>query len=397
MRAIQVTENIWWVGAIDWGLRDFHGFDTPRGTTYSAYLVRGETGTALIDTTKKAYVPELLARVSSVMDPAEVTHIVVNHVEPDHNGGLPEVMAAMPRARVVASKGGVNGVADYHDGLAIEAVGPTDVIDLGGRTLSFLPLPMVHWPDSMFTYCPEERVLMPNDAFGQHVASDERWSDEFGLEDTVAEAHRYYANILMPLGLPVGKAIAKVVDAGWAIDVIAPSHGLMWRGEGIGRILGEYGRWSAGEKRDKALVIYTTMWGSTDMLARRVADGMAAAGLEVEVFDLAVSTIGDITDALLDAKAVAFGSSTLHHGMLFRMASYLQYLSGLKPTGVVAGLFGSYGWSKGAEKQMRERVEAMGIELPFDDFLVKAKPTAVDLEAAESWGRSIAEAVLAGE
>lgn len=395
MRAVQVTEHIWWVGALDWGLRDFHGFETPHGATYNAYLVRGETGTALVDTTKAPFVPELLARISSVMDPAEITLIVVNHVEPDHNGGLADVMAAIPNARVVASAGGVTGVADYHNGLVVDAVGPDDVIDLGGRTLRFLPMPMVHWPDSMFTYCLEEKTLLPNDAFGQHVCTDARWADEHGLDEAVAEARTYYANILMPLGALVSKAIAKVLDTGWPIDVIAPSHGLMWRGEGIDRILAAYGTWDASQRLEKALVVYTTMWGSTDMLARRIADGIAATGVDVELYDLAVSSIAKITDAMLDSRAVAFGSSTIHRGMLFRMAGYLHYLSGLKPKGMIAGLFGSYGWSKGAEKQMREALEPIGFEIPFEDFLVKAKPTAADLTAAEAWGRAIGEEVKA--
>ena len=395
MRAVQVTDGIWWVGAIDWNLRDFHGFETPQGTTYNCYLVVGETGIALVDTTKAPFVPELLSRIESVVPLERVTHIIVNHVEPDHNGGLPDVMAAIPGARVVASPSGVRGVADYHNGLVVEAVKADDVIDLGGKTLHFMPQPMVHWPDSMFTYCPEVATLMPNDAFGQHVSSEERFADEYGIDGALAELGIYYANILLPLGTAVGKAIAKVVETGWKLDVVAPSHGLIWRGEDIGRVIEAYGRWGNGVKRDKALVVYSTMWGSTDALARRIADGIGAAGVEVEVFDLAATPIAHITAELLEAKALVLGSPTLHHGMLYRVAGYLQYLAGLKPTDRIAATFGSYGWSKGAEKQMRERLEEIGFELPFDDFLVKFRPTDEDLAAAEAWGREIAEAVKA--
>ncbi|TLM67313.1 MAG: MBL fold metallo-hydrolase, partial [Actinobacteria bacterium] len=233
MRSVKVSENISWVGAIDWNLRDFHGFELLNGTTYNAYLVRGEMGWALVDTVKAPFVPELLARVASVIDPAEVGTIVVNHVEPDHNGGLRDVMAAMPNARVVASPSGVRGVAEYHDGLEIEAVKEGDVIDLGGRTLTFLPLPMVHWPDSMATYCPEERVLMSNDAFGQHLASEDRFADEVGVELALEELRVYYANILMPLGTQIAKTLEKIAATGWAVDVIAPSHGVGWRGDDV--------------------------------------------------------------------------------------------------------------------------------------------------------------------
>lgn len=395
MRAIKVTENIWWVGAIDWNLRDFHGFETPEGSTYNCYLVMGESGIALIDTTKAPFTAELLERIESVVPLDKITHIVVNHVEPDHNGGLPEVMAAIPQARVVASPAGVKGVADYHNGLVVEAVKAGDEIDLGGRTLRFLPMSMVHWPDSMFTYCPEERVLMPNDAFGQHVASDERFATDYGLDGALRELGVYYANILLPLGTAVGKAIDKVLDTGWAIDVIAPSHGVIWRGVEIGQIIEAYRRWGAGEKRDKAVIVYSTMWGSTAALAAHIADAMAAAGVEVSVYDLADSPVGHITFELLEAKALVLGSPTLHHGMLFRVAGYLQYLAGLKPTGRIAATFGSYGWSKGAEKQMRARLEEIGFEMPVDDFLMKFRPEAEDFAAVAEWATKLADEVKA--
>jgi len=395
MRAMKVTENIWWVGAIDWNLRDFHGFETPQGSTYNCYLVMGETGVALIDTTKAPFVPELLSRIESVVPLEKITHIVVNHVEPDHNGGLPEVMAAMPQARVVASPAGVKGVADYHNGLVVEPVKADDVIDLGGRTLRFLPMSMVHWPDSMFTYCPEERVLMPNDAFGQHVSSNARFASDFGLDEAMRELGIYYANILLPLGTAVGKAIDKVLETGWEIDVVAPSHGLIWRGEEFDRVVEAYQRWGAGEKRDKAVVVYSTMWGSTAALATRIADAMAAEGIEVSVYDLAVSPVAHITYELLEAKALVLGSPTLHHGMLYRVAGYLQYLAGLKPTGRIAGVFSSYGWSKGAEKQMTARLEEIGFEMPIEPYTVKFRPEDEDFAEVTEWAGKLAEAVKA--
>lgn len=395
MRAVKVTENIWWVGGIDWNLRDFHGFEVPQGTTYNCYLVMGESGIALIDTTKAPFIPEVLARIESVTPLESITHIVVNHVEPDHNGGLPEAMAAMPQARVVASPSGVKSVAEYHNGLEIETVKADEVIDLGGRTITFLPMPMVHWPDSMFTYCPEERVLMPNDAFGQHVASEERWAHELGMDEALTQLGIYYANILLPLGTAVGKAIDKVLEKGWALDVVAPSHGVIWRGEDFGAVVERYRQWGSGQLRDKAVIVYSTMWGSTASIAEHLAEGISAGGVEVEMHDLALTPLAHVTYDLLEAKALVLGSPTLHHGMLFRVAGYLQYLLGLKPEGRIAGIFGSYGWSKGAEKQMRPRLEEAGFEVVADDFLVKFRPGPEDLEAAEAWGRAFAETVKA--
>ncbi|MDI6692294.1 MAG: FprA family A-type flavoprotein [Anaerosomatales bacterium] len=395
MRAYPIAEGIHWVGAIDWNLRDFHGYETPYGSTYNAYLVRGSEKTALVDTVKAPFVPELLARISSVMDPADVDLIVVNHVEPDHNGGLRDVMAAMPNARVVASPSGVKGVAEYHDGLAVDAVTADDVIDLGGRTLRFLPMPMVHWPDSMFTYYAESKTLMPNDAFGQHYACEERFADELGLDTALEQLGIYYANILLPLGTQVAKAVDKVLATGWEIDVIAPSHGVAWRGADIAAAIERYRRWTAGEKRDKAVVVYGTMWGSTAELAARVVDGLAQAGVEAAMYDVAVTPIAHIAYELLEAKALVLGSPTLHHGMLYRVSGLLTYLEGLHPAGRLAAAFGSFGWGGGAIKQMRERLEKAGFELLADDFGVKFRPTADDLAAAERWAREIGEAVRA--
>ncbi|MDZ4064135.1 MAG: FprA family A-type flavoprotein, partial [Coriobacteriia bacterium] len=338
LRSISVSDCIQWVGAIDWNLRDFHGYETPRGTTYNAYLVQGTDKIALIDTVKAPFTDELLSRVASVLPPDAVDVIVVNHVEPDHNGGLRAVMAAMPDARVVATRAGVAGVAEYHDGLEIETVGAGDVIELGGKTLRFLPMPMVHWPDSMFTYVAESKTLLPNDAFGQHMASSERFADEVGYDFALEEVAVYYANILMPLGSQVAKAIEKVVAQGWEIETIAPSHGVIWRGDGVARVLETYGRLTAGETREKIVVAFSTMWGSTDALARAIADGVAAEGVDVAVYDLALTPISHLTRELLDARVLLLGSPTLHHGMLFRVAGYLQYLAGLKPAGKITGV-----------------------------------------------------------
>jgi flavorubredoxin len=390
---VPVTDAIHWVGAIDWDLRDFHGYDTPRGTTYNAYVVRGTDKTALVDTVKVPFVPELLSRVADVVDPAEIDVIVVNHVEPDHNGGLPLVAEACPNADVVASGSGARAVAAYHEGFEARALGKDEVIDLGGRTLGFMAMPMVHWPDSMFTWCEEEKTLMPNDAFGQHLASSERFADEVGLGTALDEAENYFANILMPLTKQVGKAIDKVVEAGWAPEVIAPSHGIAWRGDDIGALLDAYGRWVSGETTERVTVVFSTMWESTRELAHAIADGVAEEGVDCRVFDLAGSSHAEITHHLLGSRALLLGSPTLHHGMLYRASGYLTYLEGLKPAGKLGGVFGSFGWGGGAADAMRERMEAIGFEMLDDDVTVRFRPTGEDLEAARAWGRGVAAAV----
>ena len=331
------------------------------------------------------------------MTPLEsIDYIVVNHIEPDHNGGLRTGHGGLPERQGRRLAGGVRGVAEYHGpDLELTAVGADDSLDLGGLTLKFMPAPMVHWPDSMFTYCPERCVLMPNDAFGQHIASSARFADEVGLDFAVEELAVYYANILMALGPQVGKMLDKVVDAGWVCDIIAPSHGVIWRKRDVPALMGAYDRFIAGDTFDKLVVAYSTMWGTTDTLARHVADGAAKAGVEVRLFDLAVTPYAHVTRHVFDSRALLLGSPTLHHGMLHRTAGYLQYLSGLKPKGKLAGAFGSYGWSSGATKQMTGRLTEIGFEMPVDDLTCKFAPSGDELEAALAWGEQFGRLVMA--
>lgn len=395
MQPIAVSKHVTWVGVIDWELRDFHGFETPRGSTYNAYLVRGTRMTALVDTVKTPFVPELLSRISKVLDPAEIGLIVVNHVEPDHNSGLRDVMEACPNARVIASASGVKGVFEYHNGLVIDTVGPDEVVDLGGATLQFLGAPMVHWPDSMFTYCPEDAVLMCNDAYGQHLASAERFADEVGLDVAIEELRVYYANILMPLGSQIARVLEKVDSAGWKPQIIAPSHGVIWRGEEVAAAVAAYRTWGSGVLLDKVVLVFSTMWGSTDELARTIADAIIVEGVDVEVFDLAVTPLAHVMRELLDARGLLVGTPTLHRGMLYRVAGFLQYMTGLKPAGRVAASFGSYGWSSGATKQVDERLAAIPVEVVSEPYTQKFRPTADELEAARVWGSEFAGKVKA--
>ena len=365
------------MGAIDWNLRDFHGYETPNGTTYNAYLVIGDDKIALVDTVKTAFVPELLERIRE-RGPArqDRLHRGQPHRARPQQRPAPGAWRRCRRAKVVASAGGVRGIAEYHGpDLEIAPVGADDIIDLGGKTLRFMPMPMVHWPDSMFTFCPEVCTLMCNDAFGQHLATSERFADEIDLDLAIEELTAYYANILMPLSTPVAKSIAKIIDLGWTCDIIAPSHGVIFRRESVPAAFDTYDRLTSGDTYDKLVIAYSTMWGSTDVLAREIADGAAEAGVDVHVFDIAETSLALITRHLVDSRALLLGSPTLHHGMLYRVAAYLQYIAGLKPKDKLAGVFGSYGWSSGATKQMRGRLEEIGFEVPTADFTVKFKPS----------------------
>jgi flavorubredoxin len=236
---------------------------------------------------------------------------------------------------------------------------------------------------------------MPNDAFGQHLASSQRFASEVGLPLAFEQLGIYYANILMPLGKQVARAVEKIVEAGWDCETIAPAHGVIWRKPEIPQLLDTYRRWTLGHNEPRVTLAFGTMWGSTKALAEAIADGIAAEDVPVRAFDFADSLIADITYDLLESRAFVLGSSTLHHGMLYRAAGYLQWLEGLKPPAKMAAVFGSFGWGGGATKQMQERLEAIGFTMMAEPYTEKFRPTAVQLAAASDWGRAIAQAVKA--
>lgn len=394
MEPTLIAERIHWVGALDPDLRDFHGFEIESGTTYNSYLVQGDDSIALVDGVNTAFVEELLARVAKLTPLEAVDYFVVNHVEPDHAGGIAMIAEALPNAKVVCSAGAGRALPEmFGPDFEFSTVGADDVIDLGGYKLNFLPMPMVHWPDSMFTYVEGAKVLLPNDAFGHHVCTDERWADEVGYEEVLEHADLYFANILMGLSGPIGKAVERLSASGWEIETIAPSHGTAWRGDGVKIILDHYGELLAGGTDGSVAIVYSTAWGSTAKIAERLIERIEAAGVPVRSFDLGAATKSEVTLAVMRADFVAMGSPTLHVAMLPSNAEYFHYLKGLKPRPKKAGAFGSYGWSSGATKQIREGFEGVGFEITIPDLEVKYVPLDADLPAIDAWADLIVDAV----
>jgi flavorubredoxin len=388
--AVKVTDRVHWVGAIDWGVRDFHGYATRRGTTYNAYLIVADKVT-LVDTVKAPFVGELLARVASVVDPARIDYVISNHAEMDHSGGLPEVLAAVRPERVFASTLGVEALSEHFSlPSEVTAVKEGESLSLGGATLHFVEARMLHWPDSMMTYLAEDGLLMSNDAFGMHLASSQRFADE--LEEAVLEdeAAKYYANILLPLSPLVAKLLAKVGNLNLAIDVVAPSHGPIWRKD-TGRVVDWYAGWAAGKAKRKAVIAYDTMWQSTAAMARAMGDGLAAAGVETKVMPLRESHRSDVATELLQAGALLVGSPTLNNGVFPTVADALSYLKGLKPRNLVGAAFGSYGWSGEAVGQIEESLQAMKVDLVAQGLKVKYVPGREDLAACSALGHRVAE------
>lgn len=390
-RAVKVTDRVWWVGAIDWTLADFHGYKTGRGTTYNAYLVMGEKP-ALIDTVKAPFKDEMMARIASVVEPSKVRYIISNHSEMDHSGSLPATIAQLKPEKVFASVMGVKALNEHFHAGDVTPVKDGETLTLGGVDFAFMETRMLHWPDSMMTYLPAERLLFSQDGFGMHLASNERFDDELDMSVMEYEAAKYYANIVLPYSPIVAKTLEKVASAGLKIDIIAPDHGPIWRRH-VGRIVAFYAKWAEQKPTRKAVVTYDSMWGSTTMMAMAVAEGLSGGGLDVKVMSTATTHRSDVIPELLCAGALAVGSPTINNGIFPTMADVMTYVTGLKPRNLVGAAFGSYGWSGEAVPQLTQMLAAMKVELAGDGLKVQYVPDDAALSACRKLGTDIAARV----
>lgn len=390
-KPFELAKGIYWVGAVDWNVKNFHGhtYSTRKGTTYNSYLIVDDK-IALVDTVYGPFARELVERISEITDPAKIDYVIANHVETDHSGAMPEIMKLCPKAKVIGTAKCKEGLyRNYYEDWDFRVVKTGDTIDLGKRTLSFIEAPMLHWPDSMFTYCPDDALLMPNDAFGQHYASSERFDDEVDHCDLMDEAKKYYANILWPLSSLVAKKIDEVVKSGIEIRTIAPSHGIIWRGD-PGKIISSYVSWANNTVLPKVVIVYETMWGSTDRMARYIASGIADCGLDVKLFDVAASDRTEVIGHMLDAAGFLVGSSTHDNDMLPSIAGFLELLKGLKPKNRVGAAFGSYGWSGGAVASIEKVLRDAGIEAGSGSVSCKFVPDREEAAKCYEFGRQFA-------
>jgi flavorubredoxin len=391
-KAVKVTDDVWWVGAVDWNIRDFHGYRTERGSTYNAYLIMADKIT-LIDTVKAPFREEMMARIADVVEPARIDYMVSSHAEMDHSGCLPEAIAAIRPKKVFTSAVGSKTLRELFPlSTELTAVKDGETLGLGNRTLTFMETRMLHWPDSMFAYLNEEELLFSQDGFGMHLASLQRFDDQLDPAILEYEAATYYANILLPYSPLVLKLLEKVTAAGLSFRMIAPDHGPVWRKD-IGGIIGRYATWAAQKPTAKGVIVYATMWHSTEKMARAIGEGLAAGGLCVKLMSMDEVHRSDVVYELLCAGAIAVGSSTLNNNMLPGMADVLTYLRGLKPQNLVGAAFGSYGWSGEAVRQIEEVLCGMKVEIGGEGIRVKNVPDSEVLTRCYELGMGMAQKV----
>ena len=345
----KLKEGIHWVGYLDWNVRDFHGYRTHSGSTYNSYIVLDEK-TAVIDAVKAPYVDDLLRKIQAHTSLDKIDYLVVNHAEPDHSGGIPGVMKACPNAKVVCSAKCRKALEMHYDTAdwEFEIVKTGGSISLGSRTLQFVETPMVHWPESMFTYVPEEKLLFSMDAFGQHYASAARFDDHECREVLLHEAKTYFANIVMLYARPIRNTMQAA--ASLDIEMIAPSHGVIWR-KHVAEILKAYTDWTHHRPEKKVLIVYDTMWKSTELMAQAIADGVLECDVDLRVYNVNASHITELATEILGSSGVAVGSPPLNMTLMPQMPCLLTYWKGLRPVEKVGFAFGSYGWSNMAVRR----------------------------------------------
>ncbi len=394
MESTQIGPGIYNVGVADWNIRDFHGYSTDVGTTYNAFLVMDEK-IALVDSVKKEFADQLLDNIARIVDPRRIDYVISNHTEMDHSGSLARIMHRVGEDKpLYCSKMGVKNLArHFPQKWNYQAVGSGDELKIGKRTLRFLETRMIHWPDSMFTYLVEDGVLFSSDGFGQHYAGPEKFDDQVG-DRIMVHAKKYFANILLLYSSHIEKLIRQVADMNLDIRIICPDHGVIWRREPA-KIVQAYLQWCRQEPEKKAVVIYDTMWHSTEKMAEAINAGILAEGVASKPLNLRAWHRSEVMTELFDARAVAVGSPTLNNGLFPTVADFLCYMRGLKPRNKIGAAFGSYGWSGEAVKLIEDELKEMKIDLIQPGLKVQFVPEKSVLTVCNEFGRNIGRAVTA--
>ena len=392
MHPVEVAPNIFDVGVMDWNIRDFHGYSTYRGTTYSAYLIMDEKIT-LIDTVKRDFADDLIHNISQVVDPKKIDYVISNHTEMDHSSGLPRVMHKIGEDKpLYCSKMGQKNLSrHFPQKWNYNPVENGGELSIGKRTFTFLETRMLHWPDSMFTYLKEDKILFSSDAFGQHFAGPQRFDDEIG-EDIMPDARKYFANILLLYSPLILKLVDTVTKMGLVLDMICPDHGIIWRKD-PSKIINAYVEWSQQEPKRKALVIYDTMWHSTEIMAEAIVEALVQGGVDAKPMHLRSWHRSDIITEVLDAGAIIIGSPTLNNGLFPTVSDFLTYMKGLKPKNKIGAAFGSYGWSGESVKLVNKELEEMNFKIIDPGLKIQYIPDEKGLEACYELGTKIAKAL----
>lgn len=391
--SVKLAEGVYWVGAIDWNLRYCGSYQTPLGTTYNAYLIVDKK-IVLIDGVKHTHSLEMIERVKEIIDPKNIDYLVVNHAEPDHAGNIEDVLKLAPKAEIICSKRAEDSLRGYYKiDRPLKIVKTGDTLNIGNRNLVFVEAQMLHWPDNMMTYLKEDHILFSNDPFGQHLATTERFVDEVGEQIIMDHAARYYAQIVLLYSQLVLKKLEEVKNLNVPIDMICPAHGLIWNKKPE-RIINAYTKWAKGEAENRAVIIFDTMWGSTDIMAREISRALMDSGVQVTVYPVRFSDWGLIIRDVMLSKIILIGSATLNMTMMPVVRGIMEFIKGLRPPGTkIAAAFGSFGWGGGAVKNIIEVLKEMKFEVVEPGLQFKWVPKEEQLKECYEYGKQIAQKI----
>jgi flavorubredoxin len=392
----KITENVDWVGKIDWELRKFHGeeYSTHRGTSYNSYLVKDDK-TALIDTVWTPFAKKYVENLAKEIDLNKIDYVIANHAEMDHSGALPELMRHIPDKPIYCTANGVKSLrGHYHQEWNFQVVKTGDKLSLGKKELVFVEAMLLHWPDSMMEYLTEEAILFSNDAFGQHIASEHMYNDLVVQSELFEEATKYYANILTPFSPLVTKKINEVIALNLPVNFICPSHGVIWRKNPL-QIAEKYLEWAADYQENQIAIIYDTMWDGTRMLAEQIAKGIKQADdkVTVKLYNISRSDINDVVTEVFKSKAILLGSPTINKGILNAAAALLEMIKGLKFKNKKAAAFGCYGWSGESVKVLTDRLSEAGFEIASDGLKTMWQPGDAEFSQAQEFGKAFAKKI----
>ncbi|MGP1361896.1 MAG: MBL fold metallo-hydrolase [Candidatus Fimenecus sp.] len=395
--AKKISDRVSWVGKIDWELKHFHGneLSTFKGSSYNAYLVRGSEKTVLIDTVWGPYDREFVSRLKEEINLNEIDAIIMNHNENDHSGALPELLREIPNTPIYCTENGrkiLNGL--YHQDFNIITVKTGDTLSLGKETLTFIEAPMIHWPDTMFTYMDTENILFSNDGFGQHFATENMFTDSCDMDEVMYEAMKYYTNIINPFSMIVKAKLNAIMKMNLPISMIAPSHGALWR-ENIDMIINKYFEWADQYQENQISIIYDTMWQSTRLMAENICDGIKKIddSITVKLINIPDNDKNDIMTEIFKSKAVLFGCPTINNGLSYGMDGILGMAKGLKFKNKKAAAFGSYGWSGEGVKLMTEYAKSAGFEILHDGIKLNWAPDYDSLLKCRAFGEEFAKVI----
>lgn len=391
--AKKLTNKVTWVGKVDWELKNFHGheYSTFKGSSYNSYLIRDKK-TVLIDTVWQPFDKEFVSRLKQEIDLKEIDYIIANHGEIDHSGALPELLREIPNTPIYCTAKGAQILkGHYHEDWNFITVKTGDTLDIGESKLVFIEAPMLHWPDSMFTYMTEENILFSNDAFGQHYATESLYNDKVDNAELYAEALKYYANILTPFSGLVKRKIDEILKFGLPVDMICPSHGIIWK-EQPTQIVEQYLKWADDYQENQIAIIYDTMWQATRKMAEGIAEGIRQVdpNITVKIYNLSKEDKNDVITGIFRSKAILVGSSTINNGYLHSVGGLLEMVKGLKFKKKKAAAFGSYGWSGEAVKQLTEGLEKCGLEVIDAGHRALWVPDEEALSKCRAYGREFA-------